>query len=56
MAFYFLSLEKAKKILVEAHKFDPDDLVIGMMGDGQDWNDGHLYLLYNKYGDDNFND
>jgi len=25
MAFYFLSLEKAKKILVEAHKFDPDD-------------------------------
>ena len=31
-------------------------LVIGMMGDGQDWNDGHLYLLYNKYGDDNFND
>ena len=31
-------------------------LVIGMMGNGQDWNDGHLYLLYNKYGDNNFDD
>lgn len=32
------------------------ELVIGMMGNGQDWNDGHLYLLYTKYGDNNFND
>lgn len=31
-------------------------LVIGMMGVGSNWNDGHLYLLYNKYGNDNFND
>lgn len=32
------------------------ELVIGMMGNGKDWNDGHLYLLYTKYGDNNFND
>ena len=31
-------------------------LVIGMMGRHEDWDDGHLYLLYSKYCDDNFND
>lgn len=31
-------------------------LVVGMMGYHDDWNDGHLYLLYNKHCDENFND
>ena len=32
------------------------ELVIGMMGNGSNWDDGHLYLLYNRYGDNNFDD
>ena len=32
------------------------ELAIGMMGVTNNWNDGHLYLLYTKYGDTNFDD
>lgn len=31
-------------------------LVFGMAGKPKDWGDNHLYLLYTKYGDQNFND
>lgn len=30
-------------------------LMIAMMGIPNDWKDGHIYLLYNKYNDNNFN-
>lgn len=31
-------------------------MAVGMMGYHDDWNDGHLYLLYNKYDDQNLAD